>query len=64
MFDLSTVAIRNIKGASAKREYIYSTMCKKIDSLLATFDEKIDVRQSKSDIEEKKKQKHVGKVET
>jgi len=64
MFDLSTVAIRNIKGAAAKHDYIYSTMCKKIDSLLDTFDEKIDTRQNKSDIEEKKKMKHVGKVET
>lgn len=64
MFDLSTVAIRNIKGAAAKREYIYSTMCKKIDSLLDSFDEKIDTRQNKSDVEEKNKLKYVGKVET
>ncbi|KAL4429067.1 hypothetical protein ABPG74_022153 [Tetrahymena malaccensis] len=40
MFDLSTVVINNIKGFDNKMDYIYSTMCKKVDSLLQNFDEK------------------------
>lgn len=41
MFDLSTIAINNIKGFEKKKEYIYSTMCKKIDDLLGKFDESL-----------------------
>ncbi|KAL4470848.1 hypothetical protein ABPG72_016394 [Tetrahymena utriculariae] len=40
MFDLSTVVINNLKGFDSKMDYIYSTMCKKVDSLLQNFDEK------------------------
>lgn len=41
MFDLSPIAINNIKGFEKKKEYIYSTMCKKVDELLGNFDERM-----------------------
>lgn len=41
MFDLSPIAINNIKGFEKKKEYVYSTMCKKIDELLENFDDRI-----------------------
>lgn len=40
LFELSPIAINNIKGAEKKREYIVETMCKKIEELLGSFDEK------------------------
>lgn len=45
MFNLSTVAIKNIKGIENKKDYIYSTMSKKIDELVGAFDKKTETRE-------------------
>ncbi|EAS07494.2 IQ calmodulin-binding motif protein (macronuclear) [Tetrahymena thermophila SB210] len=46
MFDLSTVVINNLKGFDSKMDYIYSTMCKKVDTLLQNFDEKTNQKEA------------------